>query len=98
MVHRIEEALQVAVYGKAQTVAVGLFQLFERHPCAPLRPKAVAVSAEVRVEERSDDLGYCLLDHSIQHGRYTQRALPSGGFWDHHPQHGCRAIGAPLKG
>jgi len=54
--------------------------------------------AEVRLEERSDDLRDRLLNHSIQHGRYSQRALPSGDFWYHHPQHGCRAVSALLKG
>jgi hypothetical protein len=98
MVNRVEEALQIAVYAEAQTFAVGLFHLSESHPRTALRPKAVAVSAEMRIEERSDDLGDCLLDHSIQHGWYSQRTLSSGGFWNHHPQHRCWAIGAPLKG
>ena len=56
MVHRVVEALQVAVRGEPQTIAVGLFHLDKRHPRAALRAEPVAVLAEVRIEERSYDL------------------------------------------
>ena len=78
--------------------AVGLFHLSERHACTALRAKPVAVRTEGVIEERSDDLRDRLLNHSIQHGGYTQGPLAPGGFWNHHPQHRCRAIGALFKG
>jgi len=71
----------------AQSITVGLFHLLKSHPRVPLRTKSVAMSAEGWIEKRSDDLGDCLLDHSIQYGWDSQRTLSSGGFWNHHPQH-----------
>jgi hypothetical protein len=94
MVHRVEEALQIAIYRVPQTIAVGFFHLCKRHSRTAARTKSRAVRAEVRLEERADDLRDGLLNHSIQPGGNAQGTLPPGGFRNHHPQHSCRAIGA----
>ena len=97
VVHRVEEAFQVAVYGKAQPIAMGLFHLIDCHFRTTPRTESEAVHAEVGFEEWTYDLCDCLLNDAIQHGRDAQRSLTSGGFGDHHPQHGCRMIGTLFK-
>ena len=68
------------LHAEAQTIAMGLFHLRERHASTAVRAKPVAMLAEMRLEERSYDLCDRLLNHSIQYGWYAQRTLPSGGF------------------
>ena len=76
---------------------MGLFHLIYGHFRTTPRTKSEAVHGEVGFEVGTNDLCDCLLNDAIEHGRDARRSLTSGGFGDHHPQHGCRMTGTLLK-
>jgi hypothetical protein len=73
----------------------------ERHPEGfqgvggrALRSETEAGGQEVGLEDGlEDDLG-CRLAHPVAHGGDAQGPHPAIGFWDLHPPHGRRAVGA----
>ena len=94
MADSIKEALQVKVYYILVAVRDYGLRLFQRIMTATPRTEAEAVLAELLLIDGSQDLVNGLLNHTVYHGRYSQKPLLAIILGYLYPSDGIRTVAA----